>query len=322
MVLSQSLYIILKENNPDTAIDVMAPLWSHPLLARMPQISAGITSPFAHGELALHCRYRLARSLRATYQQAIVLPNSFKSALIPYWAGIAKRTGFRGEMRFGLINDMRTLDRQHLPRTVDRFAALGRDVGTPNESVPNPALRVDMDNARACAARLSIDFAKPILALMPGSAYGESKRWRINYFCDVANDYLRCDWQVWVFGSASDVAIGDEIKRATSGAAINLCGKTHLADAVDLLAQTKLAITNDSGLMHIAAAVGVPIVAIYGSTSPDFTPPMSARSVKIWKGIACSPCYQRVCRYGHYRCLTEITPQEVLKQSRHLIRDL
>lgn len=323
-MLSQSLYIALKKLNPDRAIDVIAPQWSRPILARMPQVSSFIDLPFGHRELALLGRYRIAATLRDRYQQAIVLPNSFKSALIPYWAKIPQRTGFKGEMRFGLINDMRPLDCQHLPRTVDRMVELGKpDCDAASSAVANPVLQVDHDNAQQCAQRMDLHFEKPILALMPGSAFGKSKHWPADYFSDIATRYIQDGWQVWVFGSAADVPAANRIVETTySEDVLNLCGKTSLIEAVDLIAQSKLALSNDSGLMHIAAAVGVPVVAVYGATSPALTPPMSSQSLTLWKGIFCSPCYKPKCRYNHYRCLTEISPNQVYDATKRLLGSL
>lgn len=320
VVLSQSLYMTIKQRNPMSRIDVLAPAWSAPILARMEQVSSVIEMPLRHGELGLGRRRRLGLSIRGQYHHAIVLPNSFKSALVPWWAEIPKRSGFRGEMRYGLLNDMRILDRQALPRAIDRYVHLGHDTDAITREVPSPVLQVDADNTRTCIARLELSCDTPILALMPGSAFGRSKRWPPEHFAAIADHYLRQDWQVWILGSASDRQAGGSIAEATSGRAINLCGKTNLIDVVDLIAQAKLAISNDSGLMHIAAAVGVPLVAVYGATSPDYTPPMSKRAVTLWKGIECSPCYKRVCRYGHYRCLTEIPAAEVQTQATYLLK--
>ncbi len=321
IVLSQSLYMTIKQRDPTSQIDVLAPAWSGPILARMEQVRSAIDMPLGHGELGLGRRRRLGLSLRGRYARAIVLPNSFKSALVPWWAGVAVRSGFRGEMRYGLLNDMRILDRRLLPRAIDRYAHLGHDAGAMSGEAPAPALRTDADNARACLERLRLHCDAPILALMPGSAFGRSKRWPPERFAAVADDYLRRGWQVWILGSASDRQAGDSIAQAASGRAVNLCGKTNLVDVVDLIAQAKLAVSNDSGLMHIAAAVGVPLVAVYGATSPEYTPPMSARAATLWKGIECSPCYKPVCRYGHYRCLTEIPVDEVRAQATRVLEN-
>lgn len=320
VVLSQSLYMTIKQRNPMSRIDVLAPAWSAPILARMEQVSSVIEMPLRHGELGLGRRRRLGLSIRGQYHRAIVLPNSFKSALVPWWAEIPKRSGFRGEMRYGLLNDMRILDRQALPRAIDRYVHLGHDTDAITREVPSPVLQVDANNTRMCVERLGLNCNTSILALMPGSAFGRSKCWPPEYFADIAKHYLRRGWQVWLLGSVADQKVSSRIAKAAPGQVIDLCGKTNLVDVIDLIAQAKLAITNDSGLMHIAAAVATPLVAVYGATSPEYTPPMSKHALTLWKGIECSPCYKRVCRYGHYRCLTEIPATEVQIQATCLFK--
>ena len=318
MVMSQSMYILLKNIFPDRTIDVLAPAWANPLLSRMPEVSRAIESPFGHGDLKLRQRRELGLSMRGIYDQAIILPKSFKSALIPWWAKIKHRTGFTGEMRFPLINDIRSLDRRLLPRTVDRYATLALQKDERVEDVPQPHLQIDTANTERSLERLNLKLDKPVLALMPGSAFGPSKRWPAKNFAAVATHYLERDWQVWILGSSTDSAVGQDIEQQVSYPIINLCGNTSLIEVVDLLAKTTLAVTNDSGLMHIAAAVGVPLISIYGSTSPDFNPPLTEHSSVVWKAIECSPCYQRKCRYKHYRCMNEILPLEVLNAAQQL----
>ncbi len=320
MVLAQSLYKSLKQGDDAIEIDVVAPAWSKALLNRMPEVSRAVEMPAGHGELKLCARYRLGRQLRARgYDRAIVLPRSLKAALLPWFARVPVRTGFRGEMRYGLINDVRALDKAAMPKIVTRFVLLGCPPGASVHELetPAPALTVDEDSRDACLARLGLEKHARLLALMPGAAYGRAKQWPPEYFAEVAR---RCDddgWQVWIFGSAADRAAGDQIKEAAS-AAVNLCGRTMLEEAIDLMSLADLAVTNDSGLMHVAAAVGCSLVAVYGSSSPAYTPPMSTHAQCLWRGLECSPCWSRTCRYGHYRCLTEITPDQVREAARKI----
>ncbi len=314
MVLSQSLYKALRLREPDTGIDVIAPAWGGALLRRMREVSEVLEMPPGHGELGLSARRALGRRLRGVYQQAIVLPRSLKAALAPWFARVPVRTGFRGEMRYGLINDMRPLDAAAMPRIVDRFVFLGQPRGARPAAAapaPEPELRVDADNAAACVRRLGLDLQKPVLAMMPGAAFGKSKQWPPDSFAALAGRYTAAGWQVWLFGSSGDAPAARRIARAAAAPVFDLCGRTNLEDVIDLMSLASLAVTNDSGLMHVAAAVGCPLVAVYGATSPDYTPPMTAAAGVLWRGIECSPCWKKTCRYGHYRCLTEISPDEV-----------
>ncbi|MGH8402697.1 MAG: lipopolysaccharide heptosyltransferase II, partial [Gammaproteobacteria bacterium] len=273
MVMAQSLFITLKRRFPNSEIDVLAPAWSKPLLARMPEVRAAVTLPLGHGEFGFGARRRLGRLLRGRYDQAIVLPRSWKSALVPFFAAIPKRTGYRGEWRYGLINDMRALDKSRLTQTVQRFVTLGleRDALLPPADIPKPCLRVDLLNQKALLDKLALNRDKPIVALMPGAEYGSSKRWPVERYGELAKRLLASGKQVWVFGSVKEQSLGEAITLIAGKRIVNLCGSTRLEDVVDLLALAETAVTNDSGLMHIAAAVGVKLVAIYGSSSPDYT---------------------------------------------------
>jgi len=315
MVMAQSLFCALKQHQPDTQIDVLAPGWSLPLLARMPQVRAGIEMPFTHGELGLRRRWRLGRSLRGNYEQAIVLPGSLKSALVPFFAGIKLRTAFLGEQRYGLINDIRALDKEVLPLTVQRFVALGQaatDAQPPRFSAPR--LHVDADNQQRLVQTLGLSLHKPAVALMPGAEYGPAKQWPLAHFAALARELLAQGKQVWVLGSNKDHAAGESIQQqaGTTADVLNLCGRTQLVDAVDLIALCAAAVSNDSGLMHIAAALDIPSIALYGSSTPTHTPPLSDKAQVIYLALECSPCFKRVCPLGHTRCLSEIRPEQVL----------
>lgn len=314
MVLSQSLYRSLKHRCAESTIDVVAPACFKPLLERMPEVSSAIAMPAGHGELNLRARYRLGRQLAGRgYDRAIVIPGSLKAALLPWFARIPVRTGYRGEMRFGLINDIRRLDRRRMPRNVARFVYLGEPPGTPLRDVdtPAPALTIDQDQRDSCVRRLGLEVDAKVLALMPGAAYGPAKQWPVGHFVDVARRYADRGWRVWVFGSAAERSIGVRIAQAASDRGTSLCGNTTLVEAVDLVSLADLAIANDSGLMHIAAAVGCPVIAIYGATDPACAPPMISRARSLQHKLDCTPCWDRTCRYGHYRCLRDVSPDEV-----------
>lgn len=315
MVMAQSLFMDLKRHYPEMAIDVLAPSWSEPLLARMPEVHKAISMPVGHGRLQWGVRRQLARELRvACYDWSILLPNSFKSALIPFWARIAKRTGYQGEMRYGLVNDMRRLDKQLLTMTVQRFVALGlaRDAELPPHC-PSPQLSVDTQNVQATLTELGLTESDGILVLCPGAEFGPAKRWPADYFAQVAREKLDDGWTVWVFGSENDREIAEQVCRQAGEGCVNLAGKTSLGQVVDLMSLAAAVVSNDSGLMHIAAALNLPMICIYGSSDPHFTPPLSemARIERI--SLECSPCFQRVCPLGHTQCLHELRPDEIIR---------
>ncbi len=312
MVMAQSLFRVLKERQPDWAIDVLAPGWSLPLLERMPEVRSGIEMPVGHGRLGLGQRWRLGRGLRGRYRQAILLPNSWKSALVPWVARIPLRTGWRGEMRYGLLNDLRTLDKRQLPMTVQRFVALALEPGEPLPVIPPPRLSVNSDDVAAALRRHQLHKGEGdrLLALCPGAEYGPAKRWPEARFGELAQEYRKRGWQVWLFGSEKDRTVCDNVASRAEGC-INLAGRTSLAEAVDLLSLAEAVVSNDSGLMHVAAALGRPLVALYGSSDPGFTPPLGEPHEILHKGLECSPCFERVCPKGHLRCLTEIGVPEV-----------
>lgn len=314
MVMAQSLFITLKQQEPDCIIDVLAPGWSLPLLARMPQIHRAIAVPIGHGELGLARRWRVGRELRsAHYDRAIVLPRSMKAALIPFFAKAKVRSGYRGEMRFGLINDIRPLDKAVLTQTVQRFVALGLPAAAPlPPPIPQPQLTVSSAAQQRLIATLQLDMSRPVVAFMPGAEYGPAKQWPIDYYAMLAQQLSHEGYGVWVLGSRKEQAAGEVIATQGGSAVRNLCGATQLVDTIDLLALCRGAVSNDSGLMHIAAAVGTPLVAIYGSSTPAYTPPLTKRVQILYRGLACSPCFERVCPKGHTECLTGIAPQQVV----------
>jgi lipopolysaccharide heptosyltransferase II len=316
MVMAQSLFMTLKARFPDTDIDVLAPAWSRPLLARMPQVNSAVTLPLEHGDLGWGVRRRLGITLYGRYQRAIVLPRSWKSALVPAFANIPTRTGYRGEFRYGLINDMRKLDKKQLTQTVQRYVALGlpKDAPLPPPT-PQPRLRVDADNQRLQLDLNRLNLDKPVVALLPGAEYGPAKRWPIERYGELAKRLKAAGRQVWVFGSAKENDLGEAIVQAAGEGAVNLCGQTKLADAVDLMALAECAISNDSGLMHIAGAVGLRLVALYGSSSPDYTPPLTDKAEVVYLRLSCSPCFERVCPLGHFNCMMQMGVEDVLARA-------
>lgn len=313
--MMQPLLMRLHARQPDAAIHVLAPAWSAPLLARMPEVAAVIENPFAHGEFDWTGRKALGRRLaNADFSHAYVLPNSWKSALVPFFAGIPRRTGYTGEARFILLNDRRTLDATAMPRLVDRYAALA---GPADNATPEPRLVSTPEQQRAARAALGLPLDVAPVVFCPGAEYGPAKRWPVHHFAALARKVGAGGTAVWIVGSAKDAAVGTEIAQLAEGSAQNLCGRTNLEQAIDLLASARCVVSNDSGLMHVAAALDRPLVALYGSSSPTYTPPLSARATILSLGLACSPCFKRTCPLGHLHCLENLTPERVLAALPH-----
>lgn len=316
MVMAQVLFKLLRQSHPTIQLDVIAPAATYPLLARMPEVSHAINLSIGHGEFGLRKRYQLGRELRAEkYDTAILLTNTFKSALLPFFAKIPRRIGWRGEMRWGLLNDVRYLNRQQLPLMIQRFAALGLpcNAALPKE-LPWPHLQTDSNATASTFAKLNMmPPTKPILALCPGAEFGPAKRWPSRYFAAIATAKYAAGWDVWIMGGPKDQPIAAEIQAQANHCCVDLTGKTKLTEAIDLLAQASAVVSNDSGLMHISAALQRSLVVIYGSSDPSFTPPL-AKQVKILSlGLACSPCFERTCPLQHMNCLNQLYPEQVLQ---------
>lgn len=317
MVMAQSLFITLKNNDPDCQIDVLAPAWTLSLLERMPEVTKTIVMPLPRGQFGLLERIKLGKSLRSEgYQQTILLTNSWKSAIPTFFANIPLRTGYVGECRWGLLNDARKLDKKLLTMTVQRFVALGlpKDAAMP-PVCPKPAISISPERQQAVINKfgLSCSTAIKILALCPGAEYGAAKRWPAEYFAEVAQQKIAQGWQVWLFGSDKDKADAEQINTKASGQCIDFTGRTTLAEAVDLLSLAYTVVSNDSGLMHVAAALDKKLIALYGSSDPGFTPPLNDKAQILSLNLDCAPCFKRECPLGHTQCLTGIKPEQVLE---------
>ena len=312
-MLMQPMLLRLKQRYPDSRIDVLAPPWTAALLRVMPEVSGVIINPFPHGALQLAARYRLGKQLRAAqYDQAIVLPNSFKSALVAFFARIPLRTGFVGEMRYGLLNDARYLNTTRFPLMVERYAQLaearGEDIARP---ITYPKLEISAAQREATLRKLGLTLDQPVAVFCPGAEYGPAKRWPVAYFAETAQRLQKQGYAVWLIGSAKDKETADKIISLGNSRCRNLCGNTDLTDAIALLSCAQWVISNDSGLMHLAAALGRPLLALFGSSSPQFTPPLSAQAQVVSIEIKCSPCFQRQCPLGHFNCMMKLTPDLV-----------
>ncbi|MFG6176298.1 lipopolysaccharide heptosyltransferase II [Halomonas sp. THAF12] len=314
MVMAQSLFKTLKVRDPAARIGVVAPAWSRPILERMEEVDEVAALEVAHGEFGWAARRKLAASLRGRFERAIVLPRSWKSALVPFLARIPRRVGFHGEQRFGLLNERRRLEKAVLDQTVKRFVSLGlpaEEAASGDFPIPRPALRRDDANLASLHASLGIG-SRPAIAMMPGAEYGPAKQWPLAYFRSLAEALIAEGFEVRVMGGPKDQPAGETIAGGLDHAH-NLCGKTRLADAVDLLADCRQAVTNDSGLMHVAAAAGTRIQAIYGSSSPAYTPPLTENAEIHYLALDCSPCFERTCPLGHTNCLKQQSPERLLR---------
>jgi heptosyltransferase II len=312
MVMMHALVQLLRAADPAAVIDVVAPAASLPIARRMPEVRQTHLLDAAHGELALGARWRLGRALAAErYDRAIVLPRSFKSALVPLIAGATRRTGFGTELRRFLLNDPRPLDRAVLDQTVKRFLTLGLPAGAQLPAVAQPRLRIDTDNLARLRAAQGLA-ATGAIALLPGAAYGPAKQWPVEHWGALARALAGAGRTAWILGSPAERLLGEQIRVIGGEGVVNLCGTTTLEDTVDLLHAAAAAVSNDSGLMHVAAAAGTHVIALYGSSSPTFTPPLTDRATIHSLGLDCSPCFQRTCPLGHLRCLRDLTPDRVL----------
>lgn len=314
MVMAQSLFMTLKARDPEAYIGVVAPAWSLPILERMEEVDEAVALEVGHGEFGWGSRRRLAATLRGRFERAIVLPRSWKSALVPFLARIPRRVGFTGEQRLVLLNERRRLDRAVLDQTVKRFVSLGVSAEAAtrgNFALPAPRLRCDPENQTFLLKELALG-ERPAIAMMPGAEYGPAKQWPLAYFRTLAEALVEHGFEVWVLGGPKDRADGESIAQGLDHVH-DLCGRTRLADTVDLLAACRQAVTNDSGLMHVAAAAGTRVQAIYGSSSPAYTPPLTSRAEIHYLALICSPCFQRVCPLGHTDCLYHICPERLLR---------
>lgn len=326
IVIAQSLYKYIKHRDSEIIIDVLAPTWSHELYSVMPEINEVFTMPLGHSQLQLKKRWQLGIGLRKRkYHQAIILPNSWKSAIIPFSARIPIRTGWLGEMRFGLLNDWRILNKKNYPLMVQRFLVLGNTKILANKNLDwqpyQPRLEVLINPEDTKFKNLSLTKKKPILILCPGAAYGPAKCWPAKYFAEIANYKKSKGWQIVLLGSKSDEPMGRNIQKLTKNACTNLIGKTSLLEALNVLSFSTLVISNDSGLMHLTAALDRPLIALYGSSSPEFTPPLSEKAKIIYLKLSCSPCFERECPLIHFKCLKQLTPQIVLNAIADLINN-
>lgn len=337
MIMANALFRLLKANQADCIIDVLAPEWSHAVIHRMPEVRQALIMPLKHGAFNLLTRYKLGQLFKEEhYDQAIVLPNSWKSALIPFFAHIPKRIGWKGEWRYGLLNDVRVLNPKNYSRMIERYLALGLPSSFQSDFLLKkdyffnkymPCLTVNKRELDLAIHKYAINLNKPLLILCPGAQYGGSKRWPEHYFASLAKYYLEKDWQVAILGGKGEIHLAKKILNQLSRE-LNPLNKlacffdltlTTLAEAIDIMSLAKVVVSNDSGLMHMASALNKPIIAIYGSSPPDFAPPLGDKTKILSKNLSCKPCFKRECPLGHLQCLNSIKPEEVIHSINELI---
>ncbi len=291
--------------------------WVAPVYRAMPQVAEVIEFPFAHGGLQFKARRSIAKRIAGQFDKAYVLPNSLKSALLPFLASIPERIGYLGEARVGLLTH-RLKNPKNKPPMVAFYSALS---GEGELDSDRPELRMDAGQVDATLHDLGLQRGAYVV-FAPGAEFGPAKRWPARHFSELA---ARLDLPVVLLGSSKEAALCDEIaapvNAAQAGKCLNLAGKTSLPQALALIAASRSTVSNDSGLMHVAAALGVPQVAIFGSSSPLHTPPLSDKARVLWlkadpayqPPLDCAPCFERECPLGHTRCLNDIGAERVLQ---------
>lgn len=322
-VMTQPLLAALKSQYPASTIDVLASTWVAPIYRACSEVNHVIEANFQHKQLQWGLRKQLANDLRLRgYQACFILPNSLKSALIPWMANIPFRIGYRGELRFGLINiALNNPSKINRPPMVEHYLALSQllsDEETLAAKTLTPKLNVSSSAKQSIDKKLSdtnID-SKSVFIFCPGAEYGPTKRWPASHFAELANHLAQQlpNANIILLGSKSDHELAEAILQQSQDSVkiYNWCGKTSLDEAIALIGAAKAVVSNDSGLMHIAAALKIPQIAIFGSSDPAHTPPLSENAKVIWLNLPCSPCHKKECPLGHLKCLNDILPQQVL----------
>lgn len=325
-LMAQPLFALLKQLHPRLVIDAVAPSWVAPVLERMPEIHDVYATDLAHGKLQLVRRWQLAGDLRDVgYDAAYVLSNSLKSALVPWLAGIALRIGYTGEHRYGLLNVRHANpDKGERGPMAAHYAALayapGANLSELAARLPMPRLETDLNEASRVSTRFNLDTRVPLVVFCPGAEYGGAKRWPAEHFAALARMIGQSFpyTQIIALGSGKDSPIAQAIAERAPQVR-NLCGQTSLGEACALIARASAVVSNDSGLMHVAAALKRPLVALFGSSDPRHTPPLSELAKVQWLHLECSPCFARECPLGHLHCLRELSPEQVFGDLRGML---
>ena len=312
MVMTHALLQKLKHIHPYCIIDIIAPTWCAELAQFMPEIRKIYISPSKHGQLNILKVWNTAKKLqKKNYSHAIIIPNSFKSALIPFLAKIPIRIGYIGEWRQFLLTKHYKKNKKQ--KFVDQVAMLFKEEAL---DTPPPYLHVNQNALATIKQKYNLpNSLKKTIALCPGAAYGPAKSWPIEYYLKIAQHMLQKGWHVWLFGSQAEEKLGQYIEHQCKESKnfINFIGKTTLEESIYLLSCTEKVMANDSGLLHIASALQRHVIALYGPTPPDVAPPLTKKADIYYLKLDCSPCFQRHCPLKHHQCLRQITPEMVLQ---------
>ena len=315
-IMAQSLYIALKKRHTSCQIDVVTSEKFKGLYQRMPEINNILIFENKHNKLDLKKRWLFSKKIRKkSYSLAIILPLSLKATLIPFFAGIKKRRAWSNQ-RYGLINESQPLDQKKHTHSalkqVEQYLALQK---FPFEIKKKfiPKLKESKDKQETILKKFKINTQQKILICCPGSAYGPSKQWPLHHLKDLCVHYLEKNWEIILLGTEKEKEICQNIKKNCPKVK-NLCMKTKLEDVIDLMSTATWIISNDSGLMHLAAATQQKQIAIFGSSSPLFTPPLNKNAHIIFQNLNCSPCFKRVCPLKHNECLETISSEQVIKK--------
>jgi heptosyltransferase II len=325
-VMAQPLLQLLRQHEPQRPIDVLAPGWVAPVWRAMAEVDTVLEAPFKHGKLQLRERWEYARRLRQRgYADAYVLPNTLKFALIPWLAGIKRRVGYRGEMRYGLLNVMHHDDPAAPRPMIPFYSALAEPAAAscrPATALPRPTMAVSAQKVSEVLASVGLMQAQPLIVFAPGAEFGPAKRWPAPYFAELAQSIRQAQpqAQIVLLGSTKDQPVCEEIVAAASYVK-SLAGVTTLDQAIALIAQARVMVTNDSGLMHIASALNRPVIALYGPTNPNHTPPFSDVSLVLTLRLDCAPCQQRECPLGHQACMRDLKPGMVWPHLEPLLQE-
>ena len=325
-VIAQPLLRLLKQQHPERPIDVLAPSWVAPVWRAIHEVDTVLEAPFKHGALQLRERWNFAQQLRKRgYADAYVLPNTLKFALIPWLAGIPRRVGYKGEMRYGLINVMHHKSPDAPRPMVSFYAALANSpapVAPAPADLPRPTLTVTQAQLAVATARLDLPSGSRLVAFAPGAEFGSAKRWPSNHFAELAkivrNNHPNV--QIVMLGSPKDREVCDEIAAAQPWL-LNLAGVTTLDEAIAILAKADVVVSNDSGLMNIASALNRPIIGLYGPTDWKHTPPFSEVAKIVSLNLDCAPCQQRECPLGHHNCMRNLSAEMVWQPLQQLLTD-
>lgn len=323
-VMAQPLIALIKRFDPSGTIDAAAPGHIAPVMRAMPEISEVLLANNVHRRLQLVQRWRLSREFRARgYDRCYILPNSLKSALAPWLAGIPRRIGYRGEARNVFLTQVHDNGGAKAQPMVEFYASLAFEPRYPLPGrVPDPVLVRRPEAEHRAREKFGIRGDGPLVILCPGAEFGPAKRWPPRHFASLAG-MVANEWPhatLLLLGSAKERPLATEIAALSGQAIRNLSGETSLDEALALISQAQGVVSNDSGLMHVTAAYGRPQVAVFGSSDPRHTPPRSPRARIEWLHLDCSPCFERTCPLGHTNCLNDIEPARVMESLRRAMR--